>query len=63
MKEIESIIMNGHKRPVVWRVRPTNLKPSVGQLSRENVGASTSQNPMGLHGLYRDSFTFFYLHN
>jgi hypothetical protein len=24
----------------------------------ENVGASTSQNPKGLHGLYRDSFTF-----
>jgi hypothetical protein len=25
----------------------------------ENVGASTSRNPMGLHGLYRDNFTFF----
>jgi hypothetical protein len=24
----------------------------------ENVGASTSHNPKGLHGLYRDSFTF-----
>jgi hypothetical protein len=24
----------------------------------ENVGASTSHNPMGLHGLLRDSFTF-----
>jgi hypothetical protein len=23
----------------------------------ENVGASTSRNPKGLHGLYRDSFT------
>jgi hypothetical protein len=27
----------------------------------ENVGASTSCNPMGLHGLYRDSFTFYLL--
>jgi hypothetical protein len=28
----------------------------------ENVGASTSRNPKGLHGLYRDNFTFtFYL--
>jgi hypothetical protein len=25
----------------------------------ENVGASTSRNPKGLHGLYRDNFTFF----
>jgi hypothetical protein len=24
----------------------------------ENVGAPTSRNPKGLHGLYRDSFTF-----
>jgi hypothetical protein len=24
----------------------------------ENVGVSTSHNPMGLHGLLRDSFTF-----
>jgi hypothetical protein len=24
----------------------------------ENVGASTSRNPKGLHGLYRDNFTF-----
>jgi hypothetical protein len=23
----------------------------------ENVGASTSRNPKGLHGLYRDNFT------
>jgi hypothetical protein len=28
-----------------------NLPPSVSQLSRQNVRASTSQNPMGLHGL------------
>jgi hypothetical protein len=25
----------------------------------ENVGASTSRNPKGLHGLYRDNFTFY----
>jgi hypothetical protein len=27
----------------------------------ENVGAATSRNPKGLHGLYRDSFTFYLL--
>jgi hypothetical protein len=26
----------------------------------ENVGASTSRNPKGLHGLYRDKFTFIF---
>jgi hypothetical protein len=29
----------------------TTSPPSVSQLSREYVGASTSHNPMGLHGL------------
>jgi hypothetical protein len=33
------------------RVRLTTLPPSVSLLSRQNVGASTSHNPMGLHGL------------
>jgi hypothetical protein len=33
------------------RVRLTTLPPSVSRLSRENVGASTSHNSMGLHGL------------
>jgi hypothetical protein len=33
------------------RVRLTNLPPSVSRRSRENVGASTSHNTMGLHGL------------
>jgi hypothetical protein len=33
------------------RVRLTNLPPSVSRFSRENVEASTSHNPMGLHGL------------
>jgi hypothetical protein len=32
-------------------VRLTNLPPEVSQLSRENVGASTSHNPVGLYGL------------
>jgi hypothetical protein len=32
-------------------VRLTTLPPSVSQLSRENVGASMSHNPVGLHGL------------
>jgi hypothetical protein len=26
----------------------------------ENVGASTSRNPQGLHGVYRDNFTLAY---
>jgi hypothetical protein len=33
------------------RVRLTYLPPPVSWLSRENVGTSTSHNPMGLHGL------------
>jgi hypothetical protein len=32
-------------------VRLTTLPPSVSRLSSENVGASMSHNPMGLHGL------------
>jgi hypothetical protein len=31
--------------------RKTTLPPSVSRLSTDNVGASTSHNPMGLHGL------------
>jgi hypothetical protein len=27
----------------------------------ENVGASTSRNPKGLHGMYRDNFTLLYV--
>jgi cytochrome b len=33
------------------RARLTAFPPSVNRLSRENVGASTSHKPMGLHGL------------
>jgi hypothetical protein len=33
------------------RVGLTTLPPSVSRLSRQNVGASTSHNPMGPHGL------------
>jgi hypothetical protein len=40
----------GGKRAAL-RVRLTNLPPSVNRLPRQNVGASTSHNPMGLHGL------------
>jgi hypothetical protein len=38
------------------RVGLTILPPSVSRMS-ENVGASTSRNPKGLQGLYRDNFT------
>jgi hypothetical protein len=43
------------------RVRLTILPPSVSQLARENVGASTSQNPMGLCGLLQGFLKLFYL--
>jgi hypothetical protein len=33
------------------RLGLSTLPPSVIRLSRQNVGASTSDNPMGLHGL------------
>jgi hypothetical protein len=39
------------------RVGLTTLQPSVSRMS-ENVGASTSPNPKGPHGLYRDNLTF-----
>jgi hypothetical protein len=39
------------------RVALTTLQPSVSRMS-ENVGASTSLNPKGLYGLYRDNFSF-----
>jgi hypothetical protein len=43
------------------RVGMTTLPPSVSRMS-ENVEASTSRNPKGLRGLYRDSFAFtFYI--
>jgi hypothetical protein len=34
-----------------------NRPPSMSRMS-ENVGASTSRNPKGLHGLHRGNFTF-----
>jgi hypothetical protein len=39
------------------RVGLTTLPPSMTRMS-ENVGALTSRNPKGRHGLYRDNFTF-----
>jgi hypothetical protein len=36
-----------------WCVGLTTLAPSVSRLSRQNVGAWTSRNPLGLHGLLR----------
>jgi hypothetical protein len=42
-----------------WRVWLTVLPPSMSRMS-ENVGASTSHNPKGLHGLYRDKLTLPY---
>jgi hypothetical protein len=36
----------------------TTLPPSVSRLCIKNMGASTSHNPMGLHGLLHGWFTF-----
>jgi hypothetical protein len=38
------------------RVGLTTLPPYMSRMS-ENVGDSTSRNPNGLHGLYRENFT------
>jgi hypothetical protein len=48
-KWVPGIFLGGVKDS--WRVRLTTPPPSVSRLSIENVGASTSHNPMGLHGL------------
>jgi hypothetical protein len=39
------------------RIELTNLPPYVSRMS-ENVETSTSRNPKGVQGLYRDGFTF-----
>jgi hypothetical protein len=46
----------GKGRPVCKTI---TLSPSVSQLSTENVGASTSHNPMGLHGLLQGQLYLF----
>jgi hypothetical protein len=38
-------------------LRADNLA-AIYELNAENVGASTSRSPKGLHGLYRHEFTF-----
>jgi hypothetical protein len=40
-------------------VRLTTLPPSVSRLSREKLGASTSQNPVGLHGFSQGQLYFY----
>jgi hypothetical protein len=47
----------GKKRPALTA---DNLPPSMSRMS-ENVGASASRNPKGLHGPYRDNFTFTFI--
>jgi hypothetical protein len=42
------------------RVRLTTLPPSASRLSIENVGTSTSHNPMGLHDLLERYLYFFF---
>jgi hypothetical protein len=43
------------------RIWLTTLPPSVSRLSKVNVGASTSHNPMGLHGLLQRKLCLFFL--
>jgi hypothetical protein len=43
------------------RVRLTTLPPSVSRLSTENVGTSTSHDPMGLRGLLQGEIYLFNL--
>jgi hypothetical protein len=40
------------------RVRLTSLPPSVSRMPRRNVGAWTSHNPMGLHGLLQGALPY-----
>jgi hypothetical protein len=47
----------GKKRPA----RRTHNLAAIYETMSENVGASTSRSPKGLHGLCRGNFTFFYL--
>jgi hypothetical protein len=41
--------------------RRADILAAICEPMSENVGASTSRNPKGLHGLYRDNFTLPYL--
>jgi hypothetical protein len=43
-----------------WPARRTDNLAAICETNvLENVGASTSRNPKGLHGLYVDNFTFY----
>jgi hypothetical protein len=54
LTEMSTRNLPGDKRG--WRVGLTTLPLYMSRVS-ENVGASTSRNPISLHGLYRDNFT------
>jgi hypothetical protein len=48
----------------VRRVRLGTLPPSVSRLSRKNVGASTSHNSLGFHGMLQgELYLFLHLHS
>jgi hypothetical protein len=42
-----------------WPARRADNLAAICDRMSENVGASTSRNPKGLHGLYKDNFTFY----
>jgi hypothetical protein len=41
--------------------RPARKADNLAAIYEPNVGASTSRNPKGLHGLYRDNFNFYFI--
>jgi hypothetical protein len=60
---VDSASNRNEYQKVSWgrRVGLTTLPPSLGRMS-ENVGALTSRNPKGLHGLYGKNFNFTIAH-
>jgi hypothetical protein len=62
LTEMSTRNLPGGQRVTIRRVRLTTLPPSLSRLSRENVGVSTSHNPMGLRGLLQGQLYLFYLY-
>jgi hypothetical protein len=56
LREISTRNLPGVKGTRILRL--TTKQVSVSRFYRENMGASTSHNTMGLHGLLEEIFTF-----
>jgi hypothetical protein len=61
LTEMSTRNLPGAYRAAGRRVMLTISQPSVNQLSRENVGSSTSYNPMCLQGLLQGQLYVFYI--